>query len=114
MPRAMSEALAQTKPFRSPLSGWIWLAAMVGSWVVFFYLALFRESTLAEIWQAIRDLPLLVEGIVWLLFFPLVLGTAVWESSWETWLRALLVICFAAGWSFAFVPRAKKGTRDAR
>ena len=110
----MTETLAQPEPFRSPLSGWIWFGAMVGSWVVFFFLALFRESTLAEIWQAIRDLPLLVEGIVWLLFFPLVLGTAVWESSWETWLRAFLVTCFAAGWSLAFFPRAKKGTRDAR
>ena len=110
----MSEALAHPKSFRRPLSGWLWFGAMAGSWVIFLVLALFRESTLTEIWQAIRDLPLLVEGIVWLLFFPLVLGTAVWESSLDTWLRAFLVICFATGWSFAFYPRAKKGTRDAR
>lgn len=87
---------------------------MIGGWSVFFALVLFAESTLPDLWDGLRDLPLVVEGLVWFLLFPLVLATGVWESSWQTWLRVLLVACFAVGWSVAFFPRAKKGTGLAR
>lgn len=109
----MSEALAHRISSRRPVSGWFWFGVMIGSWVLFFALALFRESTLSNMWQTLRDLPLVAEGIVWFLCFPLVLGTAVWESSWPTWLRFVLVAGFAVGWSFAFFPRART-REDAR
>jgi hypothetical protein len=95
---------------RRPFSGWIWFALMVGGWSTFFALVLFADSTLVDLWSGLRDLPLVVEGVVWFLGFPLVLATAVWESSWQTWLRVLLVACFAVGWTFAFFPRSKKVT----
>jgi len=31
--------------------------------------------------------------------------TWFWESSWDTWLRVLLVCCFALAWSAMFFPR---------
>lgn len=83
---------------------------MIGGWSVFFALVLFAESTLSDLWDGLHDLPLVVEGLVWFLLFPLVLATGVWESSWQTWLRVFLVACFAIGWSIAFFPRAKKRT----
>jgi len=42
--------------------------------------------------------------LVWFALFPFVLGLTVWDSSWEPWLRALLVATFAVGWSLAFYP----------
>jgi hypothetical protein len=84
---------------------------MVGGWSLFFALVLFGESTLSDLWEGLRDLPIVVEGLVWLLLFPLVLATGVWESSWQTWVRVVLVACFAVGWSIAFFPRAKLGRR---
>jgi hypothetical protein len=110
--QTVSESLAEgTAVARRPLSGWIWFALIIGGWSAFLVLVLFSESALSNLWEGLRDLPLLVEGLVWLLFFPLVLATAVWESSWETWLRVLLVACFTLGWSLAFLPRRKKVTR---
>jgi len=107
----MSEAFAHPSALaRRPLSGWVWFALMVGGWGVFLVLVLFAEPTLSDLWEGLSDLPLVIEGLVWLLLFPLVLATGVWESSWETWLRVLLVVCFAVGWSFAFFPRKKRGT----
>jgi hypothetical protein len=107
----MSEAVAHRRlPARRPLSGWVWFALMVAGWAVFFGLVLFAESTLSDLWDRLRDLPLVVEGLIWFLLFPLVLATGVWESSWQTWLRVLLVACFAVGWSLAFFPRSKNGT----
>jgi hypothetical protein len=109
-----SEAHPHVMPLRRrPRSGWIWFTVMVASWGFFFFLVLFRQSTLSDLWHAIRDLPLVVEGLLWFLFFPLVLGTAVWESSWQTLIRICLVACFAIGWSIAFFPRAK-GAEDPR
>jgi hypothetical protein len=96
-----------TSEARRTLGGWIWFAAMVGGWVFFFALVLFYESTLSDLWNELRSWPLIVEGLVWLLLFPLVLATAVWESSWDTWLRVLLVCCFAVAWSAMFFPRRK-------
>jgi len=55
----------------------------------------------------VRDLPLVVEGMLWLAFLPWLLGTAVWESSWPDALRVALVVVFAAGWTLASIPRAK-------
>jgi hypothetical protein len=98
-------------PARRPLSEWVWFALMVGGWAVFFALVLFAESTLSDLWDRLRDLPLIVEGLIWFLLFPLVLATGVWESSWQTWLRVLLVACFAVGWSIAFFPANQAGDR---
>lgn len=85
-------------------AGFVWFALMVGAWLAFFVLVLFSESALEGIRSAARDLPLAVEGIVWLAAFPLMLGVTVWESSWDGWLRLLLVTCFAVAWSVAFYP----------
>lgn len=98
----------RSAPARRPLSGRVWFGLMVGGWGVLLALVLFAGSTLGDLWDGLRDLPLVVEGLIWLLLFPLVLATGVWESSWQPWLRVLLVACFAVGWSIAFFPRAKK------
>jgi hypothetical protein len=83
----------------------LWLLWMIGMWAAFFVLLLTDE--LAGLWSAIRDLPLLVEVALWLPFFPWMLGTAVWTSSWSSWLRLLLVLCFALGWTLVSIPRRK-------
>ena len=104
----MTDVLTEVSaPARRAVGGYVWFALMVGGWVTFFALLAFSEPTLGELWRDVRDLPLGVEGVVWLLFFPFVLALGVWDSSWETWLRLLLVGCFALGWSFAFWPRKR-------
>lgn len=90
----------------SRIGGVLWLLLMVGMWIAFFT-ALFADR-LDEVWRWARDLPLLLELGLWLLTFPWILGTAVWESSWEAWLRVALVAAFAVGWTLASVPRAAK------
>jgi hypothetical protein len=83
---------------------------MVGMWGAFFVL-LFADR-LDGLWSAIRDLPLLVEVVVWVVFLPWVLGTAVWTSSWPVGLRVLLIGCFAIGWTIASIPREKRTAQD--
>jgi hypothetical protein len=84
-----------------------WFAAMVGAWLAFFGLLLFSEPTLGELRRDVRDLPLLVEGAVWLAMFPLVLALGVWDGGLAEWLRFALVCLFAVAWSAAFFPHRR-------
>jgi hypothetical protein len=93
---------------RRTVGGYVWFALMLGGWTVFFVLLVFAQSTVGELWRELRDLPIVVEGLVWLLLFPFVLATAVWESSWDEWLRLLLVSMFALVWSALFFPRKRQ------
>jgi hypothetical protein len=110
MPSTLPATRALTResaPARRTIGGYFSFALMVGGWVTFVALLAFAEPTLGELWRPVRDLPLLVEGVVWLLLFPFILALRVWDNSWETWLRLLLVGCFAVGWSFGFWPRKR-------
>ena len=60
-------------------------------------------------WAWLRSLPLLIQGIVWLVFLPVALGLWVWESSWPLLVRAVLITGLA-GWNLLiFLPRALTG-----
>jgi hypothetical protein len=92
-------------PESSRVGGLIWLVFMVGMWIAFFA-ALFADQ-LHAVSEWVRGLPLLAELGLWLLAFPWLLGTAVWESSWTLLLRALLVAAFALGWTLISLPRSR-------
>jgi hypothetical protein len=97
---------------RRPLGAIIWFAWMLAMWAGFF--ALLVADRIGPVWSWLRDLPLLLELLAWVALFPWLLCAAVWTSSWYGWLRLLLVLTFALGWSLASIPRRtakKKGAR---
>jgi hypothetical protein len=54
----------------------------------------------------VRGLPLIIQGVVWLLFLPVMVGLWVWETTWPIVLR-LVVIVGVARWNLiVFLPRA--------
>ncbi|WP_432877392.1 hypothetical protein ACQPYH_28635 [Kribbella sp. CA-245084] len=83
-----------------------WFVWMVGMWVAFF--VLLNAGRLDDLAGWIRDLPILLEILVWVAFFPWVLGTAVWTSGWSEGLRITLVVLFAAVWILISIPRPRK------
>jgi hypothetical protein len=80
---------------------------MEAMWVAFF--VLLAAGELPELRDAVRDLPLAVELVAWVAFFPWLLATAVWTGSWSEPVRIALVALFAVGWSLLSIPR--KGDR---
>jgi 4-amino-4-deoxy-L-arabinose transferase-like glycosyltransferase len=86
----------------------LWFLWMVGLWVVFF--VFLRSGRLDDMASTIKDLPLPVELLVWFVFFPWVLGTAVWTSGWAETTRLLLVVLFALGWTIVSIPRRRSAT----
>ena len=88
------------------VSSGIALLVFAGLWAGF-GLALVRDrARLDEAWQRIRRLPLPVQGIVWLLFMPVLVGLVVWRTRWPLAGR-LATIGGVAAWSLLiFIPSA--------
>lgn len=80
----------------------LWIGFAVG-------LAASQESVDAA-WTWVRSLPLILQGVLWVLFLPVMLGLWIWETTWPLVLRVILVVS-VAGWNlFVFLPRWLSGT----
>ena len=75
-------------------------------WVAFAAGLIFSQGSVDQAWQTIRDLPLIIQIVVWVLFLPVMIGLWIWETSWPLIVRLVLVIG-VAGWNLLmFLPRA--------
>ena len=74
-------------------------------WLGFAAALVFNPAILDSVWTAFRDLPWVVQGILWLLVLPITAGLWIWETSWPLWLRLLLVIGLAWVTIYTFFPR---------
>jgi hypothetical protein len=75
-------------------------------WAGFGVALVASQGSLDQAWQAIRELPLLLQIVVAILFLPVVAGLWVWETTWPLLVRLILVIG-VAGWNLLiFLPRA--------
>ena len=60
-------------------------------WVGFAYALVSSQGSLDAAWRWITSLPLILQGVVWLLFLPVVAGLWIWESAWPLAMRLILV-----------------------
>jgi hypothetical protein len=75
-------------------------------WVAFGAALIWSQGSLDQAWQAVRDLPLLGQIVVWVLFLPVMAGLWIWETSWPIVVRLVLVLGLA-GWNLLmFLPKA--------
>ena len=80
-------------------------------WAAFAYALVASQGSLDAAWQWIRALPLPVQGLVWLLFLPIVVGLWIWESGWPVIVRIVLVGGLAAWNLWMFLPKALTAAR---
>jgi len=77
-------------------------------WIAFAAGLMWSQGSVDQAWQAIRELPLIVQVIVWVLFLPVMIGLWIWETSWPFIVRLILVLGIA-GWNLlVFLPNAAK------
>jgi len=75
-------------------------------WVGFGVALVGSQGGLDAAWAWTRSLPLLLQGVVWLLFLPVMAGLWIWETTWPLALRLVLVLG-VAGWNLlVLMPRA--------
>ncbi|WP_350275783.1 hypothetical protein [Kribbella sp. HUAS MG21] len=94
---------------QAPASSKGWFLWMTGLWIVFF--VVMGQGRLDDLAAWIRDLPIVAEILVWIVFFPQVLATAVWTSDWSEGLRITLVVLFTVVWTVLSIPRPKTSGR---
>jgi hypothetical protein len=106
----MSTSTAHHPSVRTPagLFAYVRFAIVVGGWVAFAVALVASQQTLHDIWTPVRDLPLAVEGAVWLLGFPFLIGLAIWQASWDKAVRLTVIAVLAVAYTCMFVPRARK------
>ena len=75
-------------------------------WIAFAVSLIRSQGDLDSAWRWVRSRPLIVQGLLWLLFLPVLVGLWVWKMTWPLALR-LVVITGIAGWNLLiFLPQA--------
>lgn len=64
----------------------------------FVYYLVTNPARLAEVWMWTRSLPLVVQGVIWLLFLPWMICLWIWTMPWAMPIRLMLVIA-ALAWT---------------
>jgi hypothetical protein len=80
---------------------------MLAMWATLVVLAVVSPDTLLDIWQWVRGLPAALEVLLWIVFLPWLIGLGIWQADLDAWLRWLLIVLIAAGWSIASLPRKR-------
>jgi hypothetical protein len=73
-------------------------------WVTFGVALIWSQGSLDAAWEWVRDLPWLAQGVIWLLFLPVMLGLWIWQASWSLILRLVLIVG-TAGWTLLVLPK---------
>jgi len=74
-------------------------------WVGFGYGLVASQGSLDAAWHWVRQLPLILQALVWVLFLPVLVGLWIYETTWPIVLR-LVAIVGLAGWSLLiFLPK---------
>ncbi|HSI96888.1 MAG TPA: hypothetical protein VK926_00870 [Gaiellaceae bacterium] len=72
--------------------GTTWFGAMVALWSIFFTLLAVSPETLEKVYDWLIGLAIVWEVLMWVVLLPWAVAYVVWESSWDHWLRVLVVV----------------------
>lgn len=89
------ETGSKRAPAPAAAPGGAWFGLMVATWSAFVTLLSVSPETLADVYDWLAGLAIVWEVLMWIVLLPWALAYVVWESSWDHWLRLLLVVLFA-------------------
>jgi len=95
-----------TVPMQAPGSGF--LAVMAGLWGSFVTLLAVSPQTLDGAYDWLRELPLFWEILMWILTLPWTVAYVVYETSWQHWVRVILVALVVTVHLGACAPRTPR------
>jgi hypothetical protein len=87
---------------------------MASGWLAFAAALVVSPTALNDTWSSIRDLPLVLEGLLWLAAFPYLVGLAIWQASWDEGVRLIAIAMLALSYTLLFVPPDWKRRAAAR
>lgn len=90
---------------------WVLFGLFLVLWVAFGAALVASQGSLDQAWQTIRDMPLIVQVVIWVLFLPVMAGLWIWEASgWNLIVRLVLVAGVAAWNLLVFMPKSGQPT----
>jgi hypothetical protein len=80
-------------------------------WVAFAAALVWSQGSLDRTWEWIGGQHVVVQGILWLLFLPVVAGLWAWETSWPLIWRVVVVAGLGFVNLYLFFPKTLFGGR---
>ena|SRR6476469_9655302 len=93
-------------PMQAP--GSAFFALMAALWGSFVTLLAVSPETLDGAYDWLRELPLVWELLMWIVTLPWTVAYLAYETSWEHWVRVLLVALVVAAHLGACAPRTPR------
>jgi hypothetical protein len=93
-------------PMQAP--GSAFFALMAGLWGSFVTLLAVSPGTLDDAYDWLRELPLVWEILMWIVTLPWTVAYLAYETSWEHWVRVLLVALVVTVHLGACAPRTPR------
>lgn len=98
---------APTPKGRRSFGGLLWLAAVLAGWLIFVYVALYTPGGLDSVWQSVRELPVVVQIVLWLVLLPYMAALWVWQADWSVPVRVGVIGGIALGTVLFSIPRKR-------
>ncbi len=73
-------------------------------WAGFAAALIWNQELLGDVWLWVRALPWVGQGLIWIVFLPVMLALWIWQTSWVLILRLILILAIA-GWTLLIFPR---------
>lgn len=103
---AAEKAEPRTVSVPTQVPGSTWLAAMAGLWGAFVTLLAVSPASLDDAYDWLRELPVVWEVLMWIVTLPWTLAYLAYDSSWQHWLRVVVVALIATVHLSISTPRA--------
>lgn len=101
---------AVSVPMQAP--GSAFFALMAGLWGSFVTLLAVSPQTLDDAYDWLRGLSLVPEVVMWVLTLPWTVAYLVYETSWQHWVRVLLVALVVTVHLSVCAPRSRRSGED--
>lgn len=108
MSQTATQGPATKRTPRPVAKGATFSGLMVAMWTLFFTLLVVSPETLDDAYDWLTALPIVWEVLMWIVLLPWALAYLAWESSWDQWLRILVVGIAASAHLILSAPRARR------
>ncbi len=109
---AVDKPKQRVAPAVQQAPGSAFLALMAGVWGAFVALLAASPTTLDDAYDWLRGLPLVWELLVWLFTLPWTVAYLVYETSWEHWVRVVVVAVIVTVHLSICAPRVPRASSD--
>lgn len=90
---------------RSMVMNYIFFGVAIVMWLSIAAALVLNPGALRDLWQSFRGMPLVAQGVGWVLLLPWMAAVWLWQVAWPAWLRLTLIVGLAWINLVMFFPR---------